>query len=177
MVGKVGTRGVTVLAAGALGIGLCTSATASAGTASQVTRAAQAQSTAAPCVLGPSGSIRHVIYMQFDNVHFTRDNPNVPSDLEQMPNLLSFITGQGTLVSHEHTPLIAHTADDIVTSESGLYGSDQGIPGRERVPVLHPGRHDARGWIVRLLGRPDRRLRHRPGRHPGRRQHPDHDRQ
>jgi hypothetical protein len=29
-------------------------------------------------------------------------------------------------VSQEHTPLIAHTADDIVTSESGLYGSDQG---------------------------------------------------
>jgi hypothetical protein len=72
------------------------------------------------------GAIKHVIYLQFDNVHYTRDNPNVPSDLEQMPNLLNFITGNGTLVSHEHTPLIAHTADDIVTSESGLYGSDQG---------------------------------------------------
>jgi hypothetical protein len=45
-----------------------------------------------------------------------------------MPNLLNFITGDGTLISHEHTPLIAHTADDIVTSESGLYGSDQGMP-------------------------------------------------
>ena len=52
----------------------------------------------------------------------------MPSDLEQMPNLLSFITGHGTLISHEHTPLIAHTADDIVTSETGLYGSDQGMP-------------------------------------------------
>jgi len=61
-------------------------------------------------------------------VHYTRDNPNVPSDLEQMPNLLSSITGNGTLISHEHTPLIAHTADDIVTSETGLYGSDQGMP-------------------------------------------------
>jgi hypothetical protein len=50
----------------------------------------------------------------------------VPSDLEQMPNLLNFITGNGTRVSHEHTPLIAHTADDIVTSETGLYGSDLG---------------------------------------------------
>ena len=59
-------------------------------------------------------------------MHYTRDNPRVPSDLQQMPNLLHFITGSGTLVSHEHTPLIAHTADDIVTSESGLYGSDQG---------------------------------------------------
>jgi hypothetical protein len=84
---------------------------------------------AASCALGASGSsIQHVIYIQFDNVHYTRDNPNVPSDLEQMPNLLNFIAGNGTLISHEHTPLIAHTADDIVTSETGLYGSDQGIP-------------------------------------------------
>ena len=84
---------------------------------------------AASCALGASGSaIKHVIYLQFDNVHYTRDQPNVPSDLQQMPNLLNFITGNGTLVSDEHTPLIAHTADDIVTSETGLYGSDQGIP-------------------------------------------------
>jgi hypothetical protein len=80
------------------------------------------------CSLGPTGSIKHVIYIQFDNVHYNRDNPGVPSDLQQMPNLLRFITGQGTLITHEHTPLIAHTADDIVTSESGLYGSDQGVP-------------------------------------------------
>jgi hypothetical protein len=75
-----------------------------------------------------ASSIKHVIYIQFDNVHYGRDNPNVPSDLQQMPNLLNFITGNGTLISHEHTPLIAHTADDIVTSETGLYGSNQGMP-------------------------------------------------
>ena len=84
------------------------------------------------CMLGhpgaPGDTIKHVIYIQFDNVHYNRDNPSVPSDLQQMPNLLKFITGQGTLITHEHTPLIAHTADDIVTSESGLYGSDQGVP-------------------------------------------------
>ncbi len=84
-----------------------------------------ARPAAGACDLA-GGKIKHVIYLQFDNVHYTRDNPNVPSDLEQMPNLLRFITGNGTLISHEHTPLIAHTADDIVTSESGLYGSDQG---------------------------------------------------
>jgi hypothetical protein len=33
--------------------------------------------------------IKHVIYIQFDNVHFTRDNPNVPSDLEQVPQRIS----------------------------------------------------------------------------------------
>ena len=26
------------------------------------------------------GQIHHVIYIQFDNVHLRRDNPNVPSD-------------------------------------------------------------------------------------------------
>jgi hypothetical protein len=34
--------------------------------------------------------VKHVIEITFDNVHFFRDNPNVPSDLEMMPNLLNF---------------------------------------------------------------------------------------
>src|SRR6266480_4653819 len=61
------------------------------------------------------GNIQHVIYVQFDNTHFTRDNPNVPSDLEQMPHLLNFIEGNGVLLSNHHTPLISHTAVDIGT--------------------------------------------------------------
>src|SRR5579864_1319565 len=65
------------------------------------------------CTLGPQGNIKHVIYIQFDNVHFTRDNLNVPSDLEQMPNLLNFMQSNGTLLTNHHTPLISHTADDI----------------------------------------------------------------
>jgi hypothetical protein len=68
-----------------------------------------------------SGEIKHVIYIQFDNVHFTRDTPNVPSDLEQMPNLLKFMDGNGALITHEHTPLKSHTADDIITSLTGVY--------------------------------------------------------
>src|SRR5579871_3065676 len=68
------------------------------------------------------GAIQHVIYIQFDNTHFTRDNPNVPSDLEQMPNLLNFIQNNGVLLTDHHTPLIAHTADDVLTSISGVYG-------------------------------------------------------
>jgi hypothetical protein len=102
-----------------------------AGAAAAVAHAAPARpaahGAALPCKLA-GGNVKHVIYLQFDNVHFTRDNPRVPSDLEQMPNLLGFITGNGTLISHEHTPLIAHTADDIVTSESGLYGDRHGVP-------------------------------------------------
>jgi hypothetical protein len=87
--------------------------------------AAQPQST---CRLGsPAGTIQHVIYLQFDNVHFSRDNPNVPSDLEQMPHLLNFLTANGTLLTQQHTPLIAHTGGDIVTVETGLYPDRQGL--------------------------------------------------
>jgi hypothetical protein len=119
-----------VLAASGGGAALAASGStaADAATATQATPAGRPAPAPATCVLGANKSITHVIYMQFDNVHFTRDDPRVPSDLEQLPNLLNFIKGNGTLITHEHTPLIAHTADDIVTSESGLYGSDQGVP-------------------------------------------------
>jgi hypothetical protein len=59
---------------------------------------ASAVSAHAECRLNsPGGAIKHVVYLEFDNVHFTRDNPSVPSDLEQMPNLLNFLKGKGTL--------------------------------------------------------------------------------
>jgi hypothetical protein len=91
--------------------------------------------TAAPtppssgCQLGSSkGGIKHVIYVQFDNTHFRRDNPNVPSDLEQMPHLLNFITNNGTLMANDHTSLISHTATGILTSLTGVYPDRMGQP-------------------------------------------------
>ncbi|HEX8968620.1 MAG TPA: hypothetical protein VF937_12110 [Chloroflexota bacterium] len=96
-----------------------------ASSAAVPTSAAQ---TPAACRLGsPAGTIQHVIYLQFDNVHFTRDNPNVPSDLEQMPHLLNFLTANGTLLTQQHTPLIAHTGGDIVSVETGLYPDRHGL--------------------------------------------------
>ncbi len=77
------------------------------------------------CQLG--NGAKHVIYIQFDNVHFSRDNPNVSSDLEQMPNLLNFVKQNGVLLSNQHTPLIAHTANDIVSTMTGLYPSNEGL--------------------------------------------------
>jgi hypothetical protein len=74
------------------------------------------------------GQIQHVIYIQFDNTHFTRDNPNVPSDLEQMPHLLNFIESNGVLLTNHHTPLISHTANDILTSLTGVYPDQHGVP-------------------------------------------------
>jgi len=80
------------------------------------------------CQLGsPAGTVQHVIYLQFDNVHLARDNPNVPSDLEQMPHLLNFLTANGTVLTQQHTPLIAHTGGDIVSVQTGLYPDRQGL--------------------------------------------------
>lgn len=76
----------------------------------------------------PGGQIQHVIFIQFDNVHFRRDNPNVPSDLEQMPNLLNFLTKNGAFLPNHYTPLKSHTADDIITSLTGVYGDRHGGP-------------------------------------------------
>jgi hypothetical protein len=81
---------------------------------------------AAGCKLG--NGIKHIVHIQFDNVHFRRDNPNVPSDLEQMPNLLDFLEDNGTFLTNHHTPLISHTADDIITTLTGTYGEKHGQP-------------------------------------------------
>jgi hypothetical protein len=111
-------------------VGLIVVCTAVAVIAGAATRGgASAAITPTPssgCQLG--NGIKHVIEITFDNVHFNRDNPNVLSDLEQMPALNSFITGQGTMLSNNHTPLIAHTADDSLTNYTGLYGDRHGQP-------------------------------------------------
>src|SRR5437762_69616 len=99
------------------------------GYASNVAAAPITTSAPGTCQLSSAkGQVQHVIYVQFDNTHFTRDNPNVPSDLEQMPNLLNFIEGNGVLMSNHHTPLISHTATDILTSFTGVYGDKMGVP-------------------------------------------------
>ena len=95
------------------------------------TGAASAQQTV--CRL--ANGIKHVVYIQFDNVHFRRDNPNVPSDLEQIPNLLNFLEGSGqyksnntgTVLTNHWTPLISHTSVDIVTALTGVYGDKFGF--------------------------------------------------
>jgi arylsulfatase A-like enzyme len=90
---------------------------------------AASQSASAGCQLNsPGGQVKRVINIVFDNVHLRRDNPNVPSDLEQMPNLLNFLQNNGTVSGNHHTPLISHTAHDIVTVLTGVYGDRNGIP-------------------------------------------------
>jgi hypothetical protein len=80
-----------------------------------------------PCQLGnKAAAIQHVIYIQFDNTHLRRDRDNIPSDLEQMPHLLSFIENSGTMLTNDHTILISHTAGGILSSLTGVYPDRHG---------------------------------------------------
>src|SRR5579862_8832714 len=74
-----------------------------------------------------ANGVTHVIDIVFDNVHVNRDNPNVLSDIEQIPSLYNFITKNGTLLTNNHTPMIGHTANDLTTNFTGLYGDRQGM--------------------------------------------------
>ena len=87
--------------------------------------ATPASAAVGSCHLG--NGVSRVINVVFDNVHLSRSEPNVPSDLEQMPSLLNFIEKNGTMITHNYTPLISHTADDIVTTLTGLYPDQQGL--------------------------------------------------
>jgi predicted transcriptional regulator len=92
-------------------------------------RSLQAAAVDPSCQLNSAkGNIKHVIYIQFDNTHFRRDNANVPSDLEQMPHLLNFMRGNGTLMTNDHTVLISHTATGILSSLTGVYPDRMGQP-------------------------------------------------
>src|SRR5256714_15672680 len=94
-------------------------------TAVSATAGNPAAATTAGCQL--SGPVKHVIYLVFDNTHFMRDNPSVPSDLEQMPHLLNFLTSNGSLMTNDHTVLISHTAGGILSSLTGLYPDRHGV--------------------------------------------------
>jgi hypothetical protein len=117
---------VTAAAASAVVVGaLCIYGVTSAGLASASTPAHHHHGASDSCHL--AHGITHVIELGFDNVHFFRDNPNVPSDLEQIPSLLNFIEGNGVMLSNNHTPLIAHTSNDLLTTWTGMYGDRHGV--------------------------------------------------
>ena len=110
---------------------LTAGAAAALAASSLLTAGAGAGVLAAPpsdagCRLGPNDSVRHVVYVQFDNTHFLRDRPGVPSDLEQMPHLLDFMKSNGTLLTNDHTILISHTGGGILSSLTGVYPDRHG---------------------------------------------------
>ena len=119
----VGRAGLAVgIMSGALA-GLTALATQSAAPAAAA--GVQPTPVTSTCTLG--NGVQHVIEILFDNVHFNRDDPNILSDLEQIPSLYNFIVGNGTLLSNSHTPLIAHTSVDSLTNYTGLYGDRMGM--------------------------------------------------
>jgi hypothetical protein len=122
---KSGRRITAIAGSAALLAGLGIAGTVGTAHAAASSAAGKTGNSTVSCKLG--NGIQHVVQLTFDNVHFFRDNPNVPSDLELMPNLLNFFTSNGTMLSNNHTPLIAHTGDDILTTETGLYGDRQGV--------------------------------------------------
>ena len=67
-----------------------------------------------------------MIQIQFDNVHLTRDNPNVASDLEQMPHLYNFLKSNGVVLANTHDDLV-HTATNFISNQTGLYPDRTGI--------------------------------------------------
>ena len=115
-------------------VGALLSAPMALGITGAVTPAAA--SDGGTCHLG--NGVQHVISITFDNVHFFRDNPNVPSDLEQMPHLLGFLEQNGTVLSNMHTGLIAHTAQDSLSIYTGLYGDRHGMAVSNSYKTYHP---------------------------------------
>jgi hypothetical protein len=107
---------------------LAVAALAAAGVlgASQTVGAKRAEAApASDCTF--ANGIKHVVYLQFDNTHYSRDNPTVASDLEQMPHLLNFLRSNGTLFTNDHTILISHTAGGILSTQTGLYPDRHGV--------------------------------------------------
>src|SRR5689334_16182902 len=82
--------------------------------------------------------LQHVVVLQFDNVHSERDNASVPADLEQMPALRGFLTSNGTLLTNDHTVLISHTVNGIVSTETGLYPDRNGVTVGNSYQVFDP---------------------------------------
>src|SRR5437899_11695874 len=81
-----------------------------AGTAVQASAASRARPAQASreCQLrSAKGDIKHVIYLQLDKTHFLRDNANVPSDLEKMPNLPNLLRSNGALLTNDRPTLIS----------------------------------------------------------------------
>jgi hypothetical protein len=110
-----------------LGVVLVAACAAAALATGIATRDVATASAGGPCRLGTKhAKIKHVIYLQFDNTHYKRDAAKVPSDLEQMPHLLSFLKDNGTLLTNDHTILISHTGGGIVSSLTGLYPDRNG---------------------------------------------------
>lgn len=89
---------------------------------------ASARAFATTCALkSRSGVTKHVVLIQLGYAHLRRENPNVPSDLEQMPHLLDFFVRDGTVGGNHRVPLVQKAAAAL-TILTGLYSDRFGVP-------------------------------------------------
>jgi type I phosphodiesterase/nucleotide pyrophosphatase len=113
--------------------------TALAAAAALAAVAAMRLHAATPPACTFANGVQHVVFLQFDNTHYRRDDPNVASDLEQMPHLLDFLTQHGTLFTNDHTVLISHTAAGFVSTLTGLYPDRNGLTVTNSYDYFAPG--------------------------------------
>ncbi|KWV57807.1 hypothetical protein AS156_36980 [Bradyrhizobium macuxiense] len=86
------------------------------------------RAAATACALrSRDGATKHVVQIQLGYAHLRRENPNVPSDLEQMPHLLDFFARDGTVGGNHRVPLVQKAAAAL-TILTGLYGDRTGVP-------------------------------------------------
>ena len=105
----------------------------------------------------PTAAIKHVVHIQFDNVHLRRDNPNVPSDLEQMPNLLNFMQQQRSGQRQSpHSADLAHRDRHPHRADRRLW-RPHGRSGGEQLRLLSQRRLGRLLQLVPLLDRARRR--------------------
>ena len=62
-----------------------------------------------------------------------------------IPHPSEAATTNGVLLSNHHTPLISHTADDIITSLTGVYGDRHGQPVANSYNYFNPNASDGLG--------------------------------
>ena len=162
MKGRVRTLAVVLAVVGISAAAVLGATATTNRSASKQTAAAAHGKPPGPTNCGLRHNVKHVIYLIFDNVHFLRDNPNVPSDLEQMPHLLEF------------HPRERHAADqrphgsDLAYGERDPHQPDRHVlrparpGGGELVPLLQERRlgHDALVELVQVLDRSDGRRQH-----------------
>lgn len=66
-----------------------------------------------------------------------------------MSNLLNFMLDNGTVSGNHYTPLISHTAGDILTTLTGLYHDRVGMPVSNSYRVFDSTNHASPG-LTRL---------------------------
>ena len=76
-----------------------------------------------------------------------------PPTWSRCRTLLNFIKNNGVLLTNHHTPLISHTATDILTTLTGVYGDRHGVPVSNSFRYFNAQRHQQHGRFIRLLDR------------------------